>query len=269
MTWPVIARHDGQMTIGERSVKLLLGILVTVIVLAAYVYPVLDPGPITTAHFSGYVDGWVTVLVPLLGILFGYDAIVSERSSGSLYLTLSLPHSRRDLVIGKLVGRAGVLTIGLCIAGVLAGFLVVYPYGELEIPRSIAFFTLTIWFGVIWTGLGVAVSMATETKQRALLLGAALFFVLSLAWDSLQMALATGLNTAGVIDGSLPNPVQFVFSLEPVTAYERVIAGFIDPEATVAGPWYLGEWVGLLVLLLWLVLPLFLAYGRFVRGDLA
>jgi ABC-2 type transport system permease protein len=43
----------------------------------------------------------------------------------------------------------------------------------------------------------------------------------------------------------------------------------VTPNASVEGPWYLGEWVALAVLVLWAVGPLGLAYWRFERSDLS
>jgi len=268
MGWQVVARQDAALTVGERSVKFLLGIVGLAILAAAYVYPLFDD-PATTARFTGYVAGWLATLIPLVGILLGYNAVASERQSGALLLSLSLPHSRRDVVLGKFLGRTGAFAAAIVASMIAAGFLVVYPFGDLEVPRSLAFVGLTVAFAAIWTGLGTAVSLAVATKRRALVLGLVLLFVFVFVWDAAATALEFGLNRAGIIDGSLPAPARFVFGLEPGNAYERVTDGFLDPSASVEGPWYLGEWVGLVVLGGWIVVPLWLAFRRFERRDLA
>lgn len=268
MTWQVIAHHDGRVTAGRRSTKALLALFTIVVLLAAYVYPVVGEDPITTARFSGFVDGILTTLLPLIGILLGYNAVVTERESGALLLSLSLPHSREDVVVGKVLGRTGVLAATIVATMVGAGFLVVYPFGDLELVRSVAFVVLTVALGTLWTCLGVAVSLAVATKQRALVLGFGLFFLFALVWDTVVGALESGLNAAGIIDGSLPGPVAFVLSLDPGTAFERLTAGFIDPAAAVDGPWYLSEWVALVVFVGWLVVPVVLASRRFAGRDL-
>lgn len=88
-------------------------------------------------------------------------------------------------------------------------------------------------------------------------------------WDVLANVLELGLNAAGVIDGQLPGPVRFLFALEPGHSYERVTKGFIDPSTTIDGPWYLNEWIALLLLILWAVGPVGLTYLRFAGRDLA
>jgi ABC-2 type transport system permease protein len=150
-----------------------------------------------------------------------------------------------------------------------AGILVVYPFGELQPIRFLAFSVCTIVFGAIWSGIGVATSLAAATKRRALVLGFGLVFLFVIVWDAMANVLEVGLTTVGVIDGQLPGVVRFLFALKPGHSYRRVTAGFIDPRNPVHGPWYLNEWVALAVLALWTVGPLGLTYLRFAGSDLS
>lgn len=269
MTWEVIARQDARLTVSTVSTQLLVGVLVTVILLAAYVYPVVGQRPITTARFPGFVAGSLTTVVPLVGLLVGYNAVVAERESGALLLTLSLPHSREDLLVGKFLSRAGIVTGGLLVGLLGGGVLVVYPLGELELLPFLGFVVLTVAFGVLWTGLGVAVSLSVATKRRALALAFGLLVVFAFVWDTGETLLEEGLSAAGLVSGSLPQPVQFVFSLAPGRAFQRLVDGFIDPSATISGPWYASEWAAVVVFLGWLTLPLGIAYLRFAGRDLS
>jgi ABC-2 type transport system permease protein len=210
-----------------------------------------------------------TTLVPLVGILIGYGAVVSERESGELLLSLALPHSRRDLILGALVSRSA-LMVGTTVAALAgAGFLVVYPFGELVVGPYLWFTVSTTAFGLVWSNLGIAASVAVSTERRALALVFGLVILFVVAWDTLTGALRALLAAAGLVDGGLPGPVRFLVELEPGHVFGRVIAGFVDPTATVEGPWYLSEWVALLLFVLWTVGPLGLAYVRFGRSDLA
>jgi ABC-2 type transport system permease protein len=268
MTWTVVARQDSRSVFGERSVKLLLGLLATAIVLAGYLYPILGRGPPTTARFGGFAVGWLTTVVPLVGLLLGYNAIAGDRESGAIRLSLSLPHSRRDLLVGAFLGRAGLVAVTSVAALVVAGVLVVYPFGALALPRFLLFVGLVVVFGAVWTGLGVAVSVAVATRRRALVSAVALFFLFVFVWDPAAGALEAGLTALGVLDGGLPGPARFVVGITPDAAFERVTTGFVDPGASVDGPWYMGPWVAVVLLVAWLVVPLELAYRRFAGGDL-
>jgi ABC-2 type transport system permease protein len=269
MTWQLIARQDGRTTLQSRSVKYLLGLLGLGILFAAYLYPVAAPDPITTARFTGYVTGWLTTLVPLVGVFLGYNAVVSERESGALLLSLSLPHSRADVLVGKLASRVGLVGATMLAALVAGGALVVYPFGDLEIVRSLAFVGLALLYGGLWTGLAVAVSLSVATKRRSLLVSVGALVLFVFFWGTLRGLLEVGLVAAGVVEDGLPEAAQFVFNLSPNRAFVLLTDGFIDPAGDVGGPWYLGEWVAVPVFLLWLVGPLAVAWLRFAGRDLS
>jgi ABC-2 type transport system permease protein len=269
MTWQIIARLDGETTLQSKTVKYLLAFLGLGILLAAYIYPVTAPDPITTARFTGYVSGWLTTLVPLVGVLLGYNAVVSERESGSLLLSLSLPHSRTDVLVGKFLSRAGLVAATMLAALLVGGALVVYPYGDLELVRSLAFLVLALLYGALWTGLAVAVSLSVATKRRALALSVGALLVFVFLWGTLRDLLRTGLVGAGFAENGLPDPIAFLFNLSPNRAFTLVTEGFLDPGGSVGGPWFLGEWVALVVFAVWLVGPLGLAWLRFAGRDLS
>ncbi|ELY63134.1 copper ABC transporter permease [Natrinema versiforme JCM 10478] len=260
---------DGALTAEPRSTRLLLGLPAVTVLAAAYLYPAFGTEPITTARFTGFVDGWLATVVPLAGILLGYDAVASERESGALLLSLSLPHGRDDLVLGKALGRVGLLSGVLLAAMVVGAGLVVYPFGRFVAAPFCGFVATTLAFGAIWTNLGIAASISTATKQRAFVIAFGLFVLFVLVWDGIASGLRLGLNRAGLVDGTLPGPVRFVFDLEPGAVFQRVTVGFLDPSAAVDGPWYLSEWAALVVFLLWLISPLALTYSRFAGSDLS
>jgi len=269
MSWRVIARTDMAETVRPRSVKLLLGLPVATILLGAYVYPVLGSDPITTARFTGFISGWLTPIVSLVGVLLGYNAVVGKRESGAILLSLSLPHSRSDVVFGTLVSRAGLLGGVLVGALALGAGLVVYPFGSFTPLRFTGFVLLTAAFGVVWIGLGVAASLSVATKKRAFVVAFGLFFLFTIVWDGVASALELGLTEVGLASGDNPAPVEFLLAVEPGRVFQRVIDGFLNPGASVDGAWYLSEWLALGLLALWLVVPVGLAYHRFNGSDLS
>jgi ABC-2 type transport system permease protein len=207
--------------------------------------------------------------MPFVATLLTYGAVAGERDSGSILLSLSLPHSRRDVVLGTFACRAG-LVASVTVASMLgAGALVVYPFGELVLGRFLLFLGLTVLFGAVWCGLGLAVSLLAATRRRALVLAFALLFLFVVVWESGIAALQLGLNAVGIVDGELPGVAQFVVGLEPSLLLERATTGFVLSGESVAGPWYMGEWVALGFLVLWVVGPLGLAFFRFDGSDLS
>jgi ABC-2 type transport system permease protein len=269
MAWQNVARTDGSLTLRPRSVKLLLALPALAILAAGYLYPVLGEEPYTTAHFAGFATGWFTGVVPFVGVLLGYNAAVSERESGAILLSLSLPQSRRDVVFGKVASRAGVLCGTMLGALAIAGALVVYPFGRLDLLPFLGFVLVALAYAATWTGLGVAASLSVATKQRSLVIAGGLFFLFVIVWDGLTAGVELGLREAGLIGEETPGALEFVFSIDPGSVFQRVVEGFVDPGASVEGAWYLGEWAALVLFVCWAVVPMALAYRRFARGDLA
>jgi ABC-2 type transport system permease protein len=269
MAWRTVARTDRGVTLKPRLVKILLALPALAILAAGYTYPVFAEEPYTTARFAGYATGWFTGIVPFVGVLLGYNAIVSERESGAILLSLSLPQNRADVVLGKLASRAGLLCGAILVALVIAGWLVVYPFGTLDLLPFAGFVLVTLAYAATWIGLGVAASLFVSTKQRALIIAGGLFFLFVIVWDGVTAAIELGLDGAGVIGSDTPGVLRFVFSLDPGSVFSRVVDGFITPGASVGGPWYLGEWAALTLFVLWLVGPVGLAYRRFAGRDIA
>ena len=96
-----------------------------------------------------------------------------------------------------------------------------------------------------------------------------LLFLFVVVWETAVAALTLGLNAAGVVDGELPDLAQFFVGLEPSLLFERATTGLVLSGESVAGPWYMGEWVALAALVLWVVGPLGLASLRFRGSDLS
>ena len=274
MSWTTIARREYAATGDSRAIRWLLWALAGACVLSGYLYPVLGSEPFTTKAFVGFgfLTGSIEYLLPLIGVFLGYGAVVTERASGQLTLLLSLPYSRRDLVVGKLVGRSLAFATTLVAALTVAGVLVVYPFGSLSLGWYLAFIALTVLYGVIFTGIATTFSMLTRSKHLATVGAFGAYGLFVLVWGVARSVLKHGLETIGLIDGALPDPVLFLFGLNPVTVYDRLVAGFfVDGGAGAyaeSNAWYLSEWLALALFFAWTVAPITLGYLRFRNTDL-
>ncbi|GAB3323135.1 ABC transporter permease [Haloplanus salinarum] len=268
MTWRVIARRDWRVVLDARLPKAALVGLIGVVSIAAYVYPVVGTPPITTSRFGAFVGGWLGALLAPIGVLFGYGAIAREHESGALRLALSMPHGRSTLVLGRFVGRAGVLGAAIAVGMVIAGVLVVYPFGTLQPLRLLAFVLLCVAHGAIWVGIGVAASALVATNRRALVLGVAALFVLVIVWDPVTAGTEAGLVAAGVTDGPIRTAVRVSAQLDPGSAFETLVTALAASDRG-AGTWYDGPALALPVFVGWLLGPLSVAVLRFEWRDLA
>ena len=106
---------------------------------------------------------FITFLIPIVGISLGFDAINSEKNSGTLSRPLSQPIFRDTIINGKFL--AGVATISILlvsivmlVAGVGLRMIGVPPNAE-EIIRLIAFLAVAIIYGAFWLGLAILFSI--------------------------------------------------------------------------------------------------------------
>lgn len=273
MSWLAIVRRDLRSAVQLRSTRWLLYLLVAVFVLGAYVFPLSEgPPPVAMSDFPGYMTGAVALYLPLVAVVLGHKAVVGERESGELALTLSLPHTRRDVVVAKLCSRGGLLVAGMLAGLLLGALLVVYPYGTIEPLTYLGYVVVTLVFGLVFLNLAVAVSAVTRSERLATVLALGLFALFVVLWDLVREAAAIALEAIGLTAGPLPDWAMFVLGAEPVSVYERVVdafwGGVSAPGLDAGSPWYLGGWIALVLLLSWAVLPLGLGYYRFRRADL-
>ena len=106
---------------------------------------------------------FVVFFVPIVGIALGFDAINSERNSGTLSRLLSQPIYRDAVINGKFL--AGVVTIAilmtsiiLLVAGIGLRMIGVAPGSE-EVWRLMFFLAVTIVYGSFWLGLAMLFSI--------------------------------------------------------------------------------------------------------------
>ncbi len=106
---------------------------------------------------------FIVFFVPVVGIALGFDAINSERNSGTLSRLLSQPIYRDAVINGKFL--AGVMTIAilmtsivLLVAGMGLRMIGVPPSPE-EIGRLMSFLAVTVVYGAFWLGLAMLFSI--------------------------------------------------------------------------------------------------------------
>jgi len=121
--------------------------------------------------------------LPLVGIALGFDAINSERSSGTLSRILSQPIYRDSVINGKFI--AGIITMAIMVAAsllLIAGYGLrmtgVPPYPE-EIIRLFLFFILTVFYGAFWIGLSILFSVIFKRIASSLLTTVIIWLFLS------------------------------------------------------------------------------------------
>ncbi|WP_254521550.1 ABC transporter permease [Natrinema caseinilyticum] len=239
------------------------------------------------------VTKWI---VPLIALILGWKSIAGERESGSIKILLSLPHSRKDVVIGKLLGRSAVLSISLTVGFALAAVIVAAFLGGFDFVDYAGLLAMSIIYGIAYTTLAVSLSSLTRSTTIA---GAAMFCVF-LVFYGLWNGLGTVFRMLGQREFLFFDTVTytrefqgrqvtverrqdwtyFITNLDPGQAYNRGLTLLTDVDLLEQGsnfsaqmfggelPIYLQDWFSFMILLFWIIVPLAIALFRFDRVDI-
>lgn len=165
------------------------------------------------------------LLVPLVALVLGHDAIVGERERHTLGLLLSLPVRRSEVLVAKYVGR--LLALVLAVSLGLGAACVVLGPGQRSVVLGLV--PPTILLGAAFLSLGVLVSAATRRVATAASLAVAIWFLLVFFYDLGLLALlvatdgavsqdaiatAVHLNPAGLYRMALLSQLMGVSALE-------------------------------------------------------
>lgn len=282
MSWQVVAKNDLRYASRSLMLWVVTGLFVlfaifmvgSFIMLEEIFQEQADVGDITIEAMAFMISP-VGLFAPIIGLLVGYKAIVGERESGSLKVLLSLPHSRFDVMLGKLVGRTLVLVMPLLLAFVVMGVALSIFVEVVAIVELLQVILLSVLFGMVFVSIAISISGSVHSSTIA---GAAMFgvyVILVIVWDFLNVGLLLALEgEVFVPQQELPTWYHLVEMLAPNGAFSVAVQGLLPGRAAFGGafpggpPLYLTEWAAMLVLLCWLVIPFALGYKLFEMRDL-
>lgn len=125
---------------------------------------------------------FISFFIPIIGIIFGFDAINSERNSGNLSRLMSQPIYRDSVINGKFL--AGVTTLSIIVASIafiIAGVgltsIGVPPTSE-EILRIFFLVFICVFYGGFWMGLSILFSVVMERTAASILTAIAIWIFL-------------------------------------------------------------------------------------------
>ncbi len=279
MSWTAIARKDFHDAARSKALWALTALFVLFMAGVAYVYTLLgqQSGELEALGLLIFLLSPVTLLIPLTALVMSHKAVAGEVESGSAKFLLSLPHTRRDAIVGKVVGRGAVLGVSVLVGLVVAAVVTVALYDSFDALAFLGFSALTVLLAVLYTAVGVGLSATTKDSGRATIIAAAFFVVFEVAW---------GVVVSGVyylLNGSLgpttaessPDWYLLLNRIPPASAFTNAVFQFLPGQSTLVSqlfpqnpPIYLSKWAALATMFAWLVVVPALGYYRFQRMDL-
>ena len=287
MSWKAVAEKDFRDAIRSRLLIVLTALFALFAGGASYVVSEIQPpqeaaltGEVTTFFLILGLVSATAVFIPLVAIAAAYRSLAGERDSGSLKLLLSLPNSRRDVVVGKFLGRSAVVSVALLVGfavGLVATAVLADAFSPLE---YIAFVAVSLLFAFVFVSIAVGVSAFTSSTSRAAYGAFGLFIVFQFLWGLIAQSVVyvlNGFSFEGLEEGdTLLDLFDFLVIIDPTTAYQQGTLWTIRlideseeaQQAAADAPFYLQDWFGFVVMIFWIVAPLAVGYLRFNRSDL-
>ncbi len=138
----------------------------------------------------------VQYLVPLLGLLLGFDLIVSEKEEQTLRLIVAGGVSPTRLLLGKFLGGcltlALPLTLGFTIAGTVIGLMARGAGFESFLKLALSGLVL----GILFLGIGLALSTFSRTRVQALVLALLTWCMAVFVFDLVVLGVLVSTNSA-------------------------------------------------------------------------
>jgi ABC-2 type transport system permease protein len=184
----------------------------------------------------------LSLLVPLMAIGLGFDAVNGEHNRRTLSRILAQPIYRDALLFGKFIAALLTLAIGL-----LALWLLVIGFGLLmlgvppnleELARAFIFLIVVIAYGGVWLALAMLFSIIFRSPATAALVTLGVWLFLTLIWPSLAPQVAAQVIPTDDI-ATLLFWVQGVARLSPATLFNETVVALLDPSTRTLGPIYL------------------------------
>jgi ABC-2 type transport system permease protein len=283
MSLVAVARKDFSDAIRSRAFWGLSALFLILIVSISVVYATVDVVGGTDPSALGlifFVASAIGTFVSLAALIVCYRSIAGERESGSMKLLLALPHTRWDVVVGKLFGRTGVLAVPIVVALLVGSAIGMAMLGDAAPVATVLFGVVAVLFALAYAGIMVGFSATTGSTTRAAALAIGFFLVAEVLWDVVILAVvfvANGFQLPGPGAG-FPEWIYPLTQLSPSNAFVSSLTAIIpDAPVAAAGPgpspgqidaFFATPWIGIVVLVFWAVVPVVLGYWRFEGADL-
>ncbi len=212
------------------------------------------------------------MLIPLIALMLAYNCFVGELEQGTLLLLLTYPLSHGQLLLGKFVGQASILTVASLLGfGLPAVFISIFS--DVEASAVLVAFG---WFilaasilGWVFIAIAYIISLCVGEKSKAAGLALIVWFGFVLVFDLVLMAILVA--SEGDINQTL---VPFLLWLNPTDLFRIFVYMIVDAESyagvlQIAQEGANGFSYLMLAMTLWVVVPLACAWWILGRKELS
>jgi ABC-type transport system involved in multi-copper enzyme maturation permease subunit len=273
-----IAKKEFLDNIRNKWIIILIVVFVLLIIIFSYVAGGQTGGEDVFGNMQNTVFGLLVIsslLIPLIAIMLGFSTISGEAESGALYVVLSYPVRRMEVLLGKLLGLGSVLVISIFLGFGFGGVIIAATVGPESWAGYIGFILLSIFLGLIYLILSICIS--AYCKRRITSIGGGiLLFLWGMIFGTVLMAImyASGYDLNDIMTGNMPDWLFNAVIFSPGDLHQTaVMRSFGIDSVDVMGvsftmPEFLSMGLLLFVHLIWFMVPLFLAYFFFKRRDI-
>ncbi len=194
-----------------------------------------------TADSAG-IFSFLTLLewvAPLLGIVFGFDAVNGERSQGTLPRLVAQPIFRDDVINGKFASGLTIIAVALFSLVLLVSGLAMIRLGiapsATDVLRLIAWFAVTLVYVSFWLAFATMCSVLMRGAATSAIVAFSAWLVLAIFWGLLSGLLAG--TIAPVPDQPTADEVfrnqsveMTIGRLSPARLYDEATQFLLDPE---------------------------------------
>lgn len=283
-----IAAKDFADAVRSRALWFATGVYLLLMVLAQIAVVTIFENP-DPSIMSTFLAGPGTMeILPIIGLIVGYRAIIGERETGNIKFLLGLPHSRRDVIVGKFLGRFTVVAVAVVIGFAASLAIIVVSVGSPPMGQFVVYLTFVLLSSaaVVATAVGVSAIVSSSTRAMSVLIGG--FLLIRVLWNNVPNGIYYAVNET--LPGSDP-PLWYavVDHLNPLTVMstgsdvflpevQRIAIEVTEQGVTATQEGEVARTTGdtlvhepaflVAILLLWIVLPLAVGYLRFRNADL-
>ncbi|HMB51530.1 ABC transporter permease subunit [Natronoarchaeum rubrum] len=275
--WIDVAKKDFADAARSKMLWVLSALMIVFVGIASYAPKALGGDPDIAAALN-FMSTPMLLLIPILAMIVGYMSIVGERDTGSIRMLLSLPIVRGEVVLGKVLGRLGVLAVPTLLGFGVGAVVMFAVYGELPAGSFFEFLVFTLLVAMLYTVFAVSISASVNSRGKAMGLAAGTIILFQYLWSAIPIGIYYLLNGTVRITGGVPDWFQFLSTATPSASLQKFLLMFFDfgfggslgsLQAGSEAPIYLQNWFSGIIALLWIVVPLAIGYVRFQRTTIS